>query len=332
MPSFRISFCKLGRVFFLTFVVLFCLGPSYPSFAQSESNDFAVEHRSLPEFGFYAKDVNCDGIPIRGSEFVHDQTLITICGRLAKMLQKLDLARQNMMQRGVELHVVGINEKLSALPEYRDTDQSNNPNSDTSVYETCYEAEHDGNDAIDQCTRRLAISILLYGFDDQIRKHIEEQFRSSRIKGLWNGSAAASSSKEYWAQLSIQYFSRREGPTSDLPTYDPGGYALLERIYSGLERPIAVEAIRARSVSKLAISKVNHIHAQIQLVNNGPKPIRILWMDPDGRIRTIGDLGAYNRTIKDTFLSQVWVVQDQRGVELDRFIVEDAVSEYIAAD
>jgi hypothetical protein len=245
------------------------------------------------------------------------------------MLARQDHSLQNMMQRGVELHVVDAGEKISSLPEYRGADHDGR-NRDIGVYGNCIEAKQDGND--ESCTHQLAISTFLYGFDDQIRKHIEEQFRNSRLKGLWNGSAAGASVQEYWALLSMLYFGWRQGAPNDLRLYDPGGYALLERIYNGLERPAAIEAIRARSVSKLAISKVNDVRAQIQLVNNSSKPIRICWMDPDGKIRDVGELGPYNRTIKDTSLLQVWIVQDQRGVEMDRFIVEDAVSEYIAAD
>ena len=315
---------------FLYLVALLLVAAPRPSASQIADTVSAVEYLSSPEFGFYAKDIICDGIVIRGSALVSDQTLTSVCGRLAEMLSKQDLTRRNMMQRGVELHIVSSKEERSLLPEYRGADQPNGQYLDTGVYGSCSEARSDGNGMMDQCTRQLAISILLYGFDEPIKKHIEEQFRSAKVKGLWNEAAAGSNPQEYWAQLSAQYFGRHGGP--DLRTYDSGGYALLERIYGGLERPTVVEAIRARSVSKLAISKVNNVHAQIQLVNNGPKPIRISWMDADGNIRAMGELGPYNRTIKGTFLSQVWIVEDQGGVELDRFVVENFVSEYIAAD
>jgi hypothetical protein len=325
-------FCRLRSAFFLVSAVLYAIVAAHPLISQTADSNPLVEHLTRPEFGFYAKEINCDGVVIRGSALVRDQTLTAVCGRLDRMLVKQDLTRRNMMQRGVELHVVSAGEETSSLPESRGVDQFNGQQLDTGVYGSCSESRHAGDDMLDQCTRQLAISILLYGFDEQIRKHVEEQFRSAKVKGLWNESAAGSSPLEYWAQLSAKYFGRGEGSAPDLRVYDSGGYALLEHIYGGLERPIAVEVIRARSVSKLAISKVNGIHAQIQLVNNSPKPIHISWMDADGKIRAMGELGPYNRAVKDTFLSQVWIVEDQRGVELDRFIVENFVSEYIAAD
>ena len=244
------------------------------------------------------------------------------------MLARQEISRRNMMQRGVELHVVAAGENISSLPEYRGV--TGGAHLDDAVYGSCVEALEGREN--ESCARQIAISIFLYGFDEPIRKHIEEQFRDARLQGLWNGSSAGTSAQEYWAQLSLLYFGWQQNSVRDLHVYDPRGYALVESIYNGLERPVAIEAIRARSVSKLAISKVNGVRAQIQLVNNSSKPIRISWMDPEGKIRDVGELGPYNRTIKDTSLSQVWIVQDQRGIEMDRFVVENPVSEYIAAD
>lgn len=325
-------FSSLRSAFFPMPALLYAIVAAPPLISQTAESAPLVEHLNPPEFGFYAKELNCDGVVLRGSALVRDQTLTAICGRLDRMLAKQDLTRRNMAQRGVELHVVSAGEEISSLPEFRGVDQSNGQQADAGVYGSCSESKRAGDDVLDQCTHPLAIRILLYGFDEPIRKHIEEQFRSARVKGLWGESAAGSSPLEYWAQLSVKYFGSSEGSALNFRAYDPGGYTLLDHIYAGLERPVAVEVIRARSVSRLAISKVNGIPAQIQLVNNGPKPIRISWMDADGKVRAMGELGPYNRAVKDTFLAQVWIVEDQRGVEIDRVIVENFVSEYIAAD
>ncbi|MBS1800559.1 MAG: hypothetical protein JSS95_12130 [Acidobacteria bacterium] len=297
--------------------------------SQTVSATESVESLSVPEFGFYDKYVSCGGVTFRSSKHTKDHELSGLCVRLDRMLAKQDDARRNMAQRGVEFHVVAADEQVASLPEYRGVGRDGRA-LDVGVYGSCVESKQGGSDG--SCSRQLAISIFLFGFDEQMRRHIEEQFRSARLKGLWRDDAAGESAKEYWAQLSVRYFGWGRATAVELRAYDPGGYALLDHIYGGFERPRAIEVIRARSVSKLAISKVNKVPAQIQLVNNSARPIRVFWMDTEGKSREVGELGPFNRTIRDTSLSQVWIVEDERGVEMDRFIVEDPVSEYIAAD
>ncbi|WP_263366711.1 VHL beta domain-containing protein [Edaphobacter bradus] len=312
--------------------------------AQAIEDKPVVEQLSSPQFGFYAKLVNCNGIFIRGAAAVQDRALLATCDRVQRMLARTDVTRQNLMQRGVELHLVGAGQNMSSLPEYVGKyaeGVARSPQSPVGIYGACNEVASDSD--LDRCTHEFALSIAQYGFDAKIRKHIEAQFRNAIITGLWGGAAAATNPQEYWAQLSMWYFGGHgefaraanrfpEPGPQGLRQYDPGGYALLQHIYSGMERPAAIEAIRARSVSKLALSGTSHETAELQLVNNSGQTLRIFWIDTEGHTRPMGQLGPYNRMIEDTFLSHVWMVEDQRGVELDRFVVEDFVSEYIAAD
>src|SRR5205807_1586176 len=128
------------------------------------------------------------------------------------------------------------------------------------LYGVCFETGNDA-DTMDRCTSQIALSVMLYGFDAGMRSHIQEQFTASRVRRLWDGMAASVNAKQYWSRLSIWYFGGRDvcgqsqqqcpsaGPET-LRLYDPGGFALLKRVYSGLERPRAIEAIRARSISR----------------------------------------------------------------------------------
>jgi hypothetical protein len=317
-----------------------------PLLSQSLDEDQVIERLDPPEFGFYAKAINCDGIFIRGSKSVRDNSLVQTCHRVTQMLAMLDTVQRNMTQRGVELHIVSMGEDVASLPEYRNGNSSNlsgHPATQGGIYEVCLETPNEADGMIDQCTHQFALSIMLYGFDTAIRRHIEEGFRNARVARLWEGTVASSNPQEYWAQLSTWYFGgqgKSSDPRTSLPPsgpaglkqYDPNGFTLLNRIYGGMERPKVIEVVRARSVSKLAISGTNNVPAELQLVNNSGRPIRVSWMDAAGNIRAMGELGPFNRTILDTSLSQVWTVKDQRGVEMDRFIVENSVSEYIAAD
>src|SRR5438128_1498859 len=100
-----------STVLFLSLEVLCLAGSTNPLLSQVISAVESVEHRSPPEFGFYEKDVSCNGIALRGSAAVRDQALSAICAKLDKMLARQDLSRRNMMQRGVELHVVAAKEE-----------------------------------------------------------------------------------------------------------------------------------------------------------------------------------------------------------------------------
>lgn len=318
--------------------------------AQSNQPKPAIDRIKPPQFGFYAKDINCNGIMIRAGATVQDHSLLQACGDISQMLAHIDIVRQNLMQRGVELHLIANNQTLSTLPEYarvNGNDIQQTVRGIPNLYSVCGEeslsAFPDDTDKEDLCLHEFAVAIMRYGFDAAMRKHITAQFRNAIITGLWQGTDAATSPEQYWAELSLWYFGNHGKfmrPAARFPApgkqslrqYDPGGYALLDLLYNDRERPKPIEAIRARSVSNRALSSTGHDPAELQLVNNSPQTLRIFWIDPTGQPRSMGELGPYNRTIKDTSLSQVWMLEDQRGVELDRIIVEDYVSEVVAAD
>ncbi|WP_158944392.1 hypothetical protein [Granulicella sp. S190] len=275
------------------------------------------------------------------------------------MTASMDVAKQNLRQRGVELHIVGRGQELSILPENlsvrgsskvsglpqkSDTDGSR---AQSGIYSACGEesllatASDAGKNSTDLCMREFAIALMNYGFDDEIRRLIESQYHSSVAAGHWNGTRAAASPEDYWAELSMWYFDIRasfaaqgrsaESAANAIRAEDPSGFALVDLLYTQKKRPVAIEAIRARAVSKLALSSVSKRPAELQLVNNSGKNIRFFWIDTEGELRPIGELGPYNRTIEKTFFQHVWMIEDQRGVEIQRFVIEDYVSEVIAA-
>lgn len=305
-----------------------------------------VQTLDPPLFGFYAKVVNCEGIHIRGSKEVANGPLLSACDRVQRMLEHTDTTRLNLIERGVELHLIPRDQSLTSLPEYLDNRTNmalQKSRESPGIYTACAEESLTSPDDTDACVREFAIAIYRYGFDGTIRSRIQSEFRNAVITGLWKGSHAGASPEDYWAQLSAWYFGGHgsfarsdvqfpsPGPQG-LRQYDPNGYALLSLLYGGRERPQRIEAIRAPLVSKFALSQTGGKSAELQIVNNSDKPIRMFLIDSDGVTRSMGELGPFNRTIEPTFLSDVWMIQDQRGVELERFSVQDAVSEVIAAD
>jgi VHL beta domain len=320
----------------------------YQATAQTSDGKFAIERSDPAYFGFYAKAIDCGGVFIRGSSVVQDSTLLATCARMTTMLSQMDVARKNLRQRGVELHIFGSEQSLADLPESRkslggvDTPLPKDAVFGTiGIYSACREEELAATSP-DLCIREFAVALMNYGFDDEIRKVIEKQYQMSVTAGRWRGTPAAASPQSYWSELSMLYFASQPkfGPAIKSSTQqpdhlresDPAGFALLDLLYSGKKRPVAIEAIRAREVSKLALSKVNNRPSELQLVNNSGQRLRIFWIDTQGEPRALGELGPYNRTIEKTFFNQVWMIEDERGVELQRFVVEDYVSEVIAAD
>jgi hypothetical protein len=321
-----------------------------PSTTPETSDPTIVQRVDPPQFSFYSKVVNCHGLYVRASNAVIDAALLSACSDIETMLGKMVVTQHNLAQRGVQLHLIGAQQSINALPEFssRRDESLNSPRSVAGIYSACGEEnllplQTPNDPPINQCKRDLAIAIIQYGFDSKIRSQIAAQFSTAITSGLWRSSPAGRNPQEYWAELSLWYFGGHGTfvrPADHYPApgreslrhYDSGGYALLELLYGGKEQPEAIEAIRARDVSTLALSATSHIPAQLQLVNNSGQTLRIFWIDTDGHTIPMGELSPYNRTIKDTFRKHVWMVEDQRGVELERFVVDDAVSEVIAAD
>src|SRR5437588_134791 len=72
-----------------------------------------------PEKGFFAKKLDCLGIPIKASDVVADEALYEARNRLKRMLEHLPNAVKNLVDAGAELHVIGKSQVTSDLPEWR---------------------------------------------------------------------------------------------------------------------------------------------------------------------------------------------------------------------
>jgi hypothetical protein len=208
---------------------------------------------------FFAQGLDCEGIPILASAAVDGDALQLACGKIETMLAHLDKVRKTMSKRGAEFHIIGEREGTSALPEnqryqteaYVDA-QGQATSMDTrtrgvgGLKSSCGEENLLGLptdryfDGPDLCTHEFAHDVMDNGFDGKMRKEIEAQYKSSTAQGLWKGVYAAVSPKEYWAELSMWYFGSHGTFASNgvpaigsagLRSYDPGGFALLDRLY-----------------------------------------------------------------------------------------------------
>jgi len=214
-----------------------------------------------PLLGFFAKTLDCDGIPIRSSRAVDSTAILLACMKIRTMLANIPAARKNLVSNHAELHIIGDREGTSDLPENRNYKhdtyvdaQGENTNMDQrtrgvgGLLASCgeenllhlpYDRYANGSDT---CTHEFAHDIMENGFTQKQRSEIEWQYHSSLGKGLWKGSYAAVNAKEYWAELSMWYFGAHgnfvpnglstAGPEA-LRAYDPGAFALVDRLYAG---------------------------------------------------------------------------------------------------
>lgn len=210
-----------------------------------------------PEKGFFSKQLDYEGIPIKAHKDVADEALFQGRARLAMMLAKLPEVRRRLQEAGAELHVIGRNQVTSDLPEFRhmkgkpfDGEQTVDQRTrglggllTSCGEENLLKLERDRYRGRDICVHEFAHNIQDYGMSDPQRTEVRRQYHRSLAKGLWKGSYAGSSEHEFFAELSMWYWGThgdlgmegkhpangREG----LNAYDPEACALLDEFYRG---------------------------------------------------------------------------------------------------
>ena len=72
-----------------------------------------------PEQGFFAKELDYEGIRIKAPAVVADNALFVARDRIARLLKNLPNARYNLSRAGAQLHIIGKDQVTSDLPEHR---------------------------------------------------------------------------------------------------------------------------------------------------------------------------------------------------------------------
>jgi outer membrane protein assembly factor BamB len=210
-----------------------------------------------PEKGFFTKELDYEGIPIKAPEVVADQALFTARDKIAQELKNLPDACYNLKIAGAELHIIGKDQVTSDLPEHRHLkgkpfDGNLTVDQRTrglgGLLTSCGEENllqlpGDRYHGRDICIHEFAHNIQDTGLSNDVRQKIREQYKRSLEKGLWKGSYAATNEHEYFAELSMWYFGTHgdmnmtgtkpaKGPEG-LKAYDPEAFTLLDDLYSG---------------------------------------------------------------------------------------------------
>jgi alpha-glucosidase len=211
-----------------------------------------------PEQGFYAKVIDCDGIPVKASSAVSDAAMQEAARRIARLLRSLPQVRRNLVAAGAEHHIIGKDQETSDLPEWRHMKGrphwDGSPSFDgrvrgmgglisSSGEENLLKLPSDRyRDHRDICSHEFSHGIFSDGIPREIRDRFEEQRRKSVAKGLWK-SYARTNADEFFAELTMWYFGTRGdfGAIKPAPRagrawlreYDPEAFRLFDDFYRG---------------------------------------------------------------------------------------------------
>ena len=212
-----------------------------------------------PESGFFSKQLDYHGIPIKAHAVVSDAALLGARERLDRMLGKLPGIRAKLAEHRVRLHIIGKDQVTTDLPEWRHDkgkplaeyngltrDERTRGMGGREVScgeENLLRLRKDRYRGRDICVHEFAHAIQGYGMTDAERERFERQYKASLEKGRWLGSYAGSNVHEYFAELSMWYFGTRgdlkmsgpkpkDGPEG-LRKYDPEAFELFDRFYRG---------------------------------------------------------------------------------------------------
>jgi hypothetical protein len=235
----------------------------------------AVSRLEPPLSGFFSKEIivriveGGAGVPIRAHECVADGALFVAADRLGRMLRYLPVpVLERLQRRGAALHVIGIDQGCSDLPEHghmKGVDGGYTGESGVTLDQrargmggTLSSCGEENLIDLDTDPRYAGRDILMHefghcvmdvGLPPSLHAAIGEAHHRAVAQGKWvreDGSRAyaGTCAAEYWAELTMWYFGshgefvdwEKRLPTpgpGGLSAYDPEGFALLSSIYNG---------------------------------------------------------------------------------------------------
>jgi len=214
---------------------------------------------SPPEKGFFAKRLDFHGIPIKAPVVVVDEALYAAYGCLSMMLSNQPMVTSNLASAGAELHIIGRDQVTTDLPEWRHDKGVPRPEYHGltrdertrgmgGLLTSCGEEnllrlENDRYRGRDICVHEFSHNIRNHGIPREVRALLNDQYRRSLAKGLWEKSYAAANADEFFAELTMWYFgthgdlhmtgTKPDNGREGLSKYDPEAFALLDEFYSG---------------------------------------------------------------------------------------------------
>ena len=267
---------------------------------------------------FYTQRLDDGGIPIRAHASVSKRALLEARERLERLLHDAPRLRRNLEARGYELHIIGLEQFASDLPEYRSkrgTTLSNGQlfdwhmigghGSETAAsYSSCSEGtllpivgfKLFGDDT---CLHELGHVIDGVALAADVRARIVIEYYASMGAGDWKDTYAASNPSEWFAEVTKYYF-RPDRP--DLAFYDPNlakghywfcGYDARacgfisdlynDRIDPGIPKTVTVAPGPGQGDAESLRSRESRVPTRVIVRNRSGQRIRVIWLDFHGQ-------------------------------------------------
>jgi hypothetical protein len=216
-----------------------------------------------PEAGFFSKELDFQGIPIKASNIVSDGALVEAYARLFQMFENMGPYRETvigrLVQAGVEVHIIGKDQVTTDLPEWREDKGRPLPEYDGLTRDertrgmggrlmSCGEENllrlpEDRYRGRDIFVHEFAHCIRNFGISPEIRKRFDERYQKSLERGLWVDAYSSTNPDEFFAEISMWYFgthgdlgmkgAKPKFGRGGLRDYDPDTFALFDDLYQG---------------------------------------------------------------------------------------------------
>lgn len=306
--------------------------------APPEKRPAKVEKTEPPAEGFYTKETNYQGIPIRAAECVSDQALLEAHRRIEMMLENAPEVVEKLYENGAEFYVIGKNQEVSDLPALRHwkgkpydgeltidkrTRGVGGYKFSCAGEENLLKLPGDRYVGRDITVHEFTHTVHKYGLTAEVMERIKTRFEEAKAEGKWPGAYAIKNDMEYFAELSMWYFGSRGdyGTISPSPlpgrewlrTYDPKGYELVESIYRKPGNgPTEISPILAPVPAEITGLKSLTGGAPIRLViqNEGSKPASVYWVTGEGKLQAYTTIQPNGTLSQATYTGHYWKIGD----------------------
>lgn len=279
---------------------------------------------------FFTQERRVRGVRVRAPAPVEPAALDEAGRRLERLLGSCPAIAANLLAAGAELQLVGRDQRVTDLPQYRHLAGVRLAHGRTlderarayGGLAACVgeegllrlpTARH--RDHRDLVAHELAHTALDYGLDAPLRRRVERAHLASRAR--WDGAYAATSAHEWFAELTMWWAGSRgdhgtlAAPPADGPeglrAFDPAGYAVVDAVWSGRWAPAPVRWVEL-APRRVRRSGPGRTPAVVVFDNPTAAPAERRWLDGSGREVAYGVVPAGEKVGQPTWVTHAWVV------------------------
>lgn len=299
-----------------------------------------------PKKSLFSQAFDCGGIQIRSTASVKPETVQAACKKLDRMLAHLPQARKNLSAFGAELEIAALDNSLDHIPWHATTPRMfQNAYLMAACSEENIKATAADPTVRDQCVEGFA-RVILYSFGFGVRSEVFTTSEAAYKQQLWKGAFPY---LNYWPELSLWYFGGQGGQPSGkeiapgpdaLKDYDPKGFAILDKLYSGKEEPLPVtllpNAILVSSAEGQSLSVVKDWHYMVVVNETKDKFVAssvsrmgaVAFWENSTAMQAVRRYEAppYSRQVINMIPADVLVVADASGKEVGRYRLSSGTS------